>query len=147
MGGYDCAIIDSAKDGDVCVAWETDYSIENIYTRMNIYAECEQQNSGNSCAINACTVELNFIFILFEKYFMNSYPATEYRHSFGFDPRMECHGKESKVRALEDRFEQQSPVAADSAGPGLRKVSNTPGIVKEKAQMECCGNYPYRHPY
>merc|ERR1712226_904052 len=108
--GYDCAMLDAKAAGEPeCIAWETEYSIENIYTRMNIYAECEVQNRGNLCAINACAVELNFIFFLFEKYFMNSYPAIDFRHDLGFRPQVACHGKESRFRKLEDRLESTSP--------------------------------------
>lgn len=152
--GYDCAMIDAKANGEPeCIAWETEYSIENIYTRMNIYSECKVQNKGNLCAINACTVELNFIFFLFEKYFMNSYPALDNRHSLGFNPATTCHSKESKLRSLE---EAEYGVTGKNKRKGNDRGNDDDDddsadveepIVEEKPVMECCGEYPYRHPY
>jgi hypothetical protein len=146
--GYDCAMMDARTAGEPeCIAWETEYSIENIYTRMNIYSECQVQNKGNLCAINACTVELNFIFFLFEKYFKNSYPALDYRHSLGFDPQATCHSKESKLRTLEDAEFGVSGKKKGSRGDVIDDDEIEERMVREKPVMECCGEYPYRHPY
>jgi len=146
--GYDCAMMDARAKGEPeCIAWETDYSIENIYTRMNIFSECKVQNKGNLCAINACTIELNFIFFLFEKYFMNSYPALDYRHSLGFNPSTTCHSKESKLRSLEvAEFGGGNKRRGNGRGNDDDENDEEP-IVQEKPVMECCGEYPYRHPY
>merc|ERR1711981_908173 len=129
--GYDCAMIDNGDDG-TCIPWEQDYSIFQIYSRMNVFQECTKQNKGNDCAIRSCTIELNFIFFLFEKYFQNHFPHRMNRHENGFVPNDECLPKTDYGEYYEDQIDV------------LFSESSNRGFVEpEDGKHACCGSKTY----
>lgn len=161
---YDCAVLDAQDKGEECVAWDVDYSIFQIYTRMHIYDECYAQNAGNNCAVNACAIELNFIFFLFERYFQNEYPDTDqFSHAKGFDGRVGCglsylvereaqgqewlagqEGEANRPKTEEEEEELEEEAVDYWEADMLRR---TYIMDKPKREKQCCGQYPYRFTF
>jgi len=123
--GYECAEIDSAQEGETCVASQLNYNKVFLNFVINpssdvISDACEAANGGVNCASRACAVELGFLrdwWVLQQQFFFGilDNEASTYKHkAFGgsFDPEESC----LTMRG-------------------------------ETSQKECCGNYPLRFPF
>jgi len=115
--GYECAIRDSEDEGLACTPWEVDYNAGTGSGKV-LYNNCLEQNSNNTCAARACTVELNFVETMFA-YLLGGTGISyaDYSHAQGFDPSVDV---------------------------GCPVKKGSPGASASKA---CCGSYPRRFPY
>ena len=110
--GYECAIFDTAREGQHCVPWRIDYNpalnLGNEFRQLEY--ECRRKNPGNNCGIRACAVETFFILNIFSAFFGEYQFDPIPKHSYGiFDPVTEC--------------------------PALKGG-------KGKREKDCCGEYP-----
>lgn len=91
--GYECAMIESETETASCVPWSTDYVSGYSVGVDLLYDECRLRNLGDQCAINACTIEGNFVLSMFDSVVGNigiDVINENYLHAEGFDPTENC---------------------------------------------------------
>jgi hypothetical protein len=93
--GYECAMRDAEDEGSTCVPWEVAYTSAVGGSGLTIAEECANVNSGNNCAIRACTVEGSFMANLLDVFISGNGINNDNRHSNGFDQATVCATKKN----------------------------------------------------
>jgi hypothetical protein len=94
--GYECAMRDAEDEGTTCVPWEVVYTSALGGSGLSVAEECAQVNSGNNCAIRACTVEGSFVGNLLDAFIGGGATINnDNRHSNGFDVSTGCTVKKN----------------------------------------------------
>jgi len=94
--GYTCIIMDAADAGMTCVPWEISYNsafgngLPSGLTMEGLKAECDLQNTPDTCESWTCRVEGWFL----QQYFAYSVNGGQinnsFMHSNGFSPKADC---------------------------------------------------------
>lgn len=94
--GYECAMRDAEDEGTTCVPWEVSYTSAIGGSGQSVAEECATVNSGNNCAIRACTVEGSFVGNLLDAFIGGGASINnDNRHSNGFDVASSCATKKN----------------------------------------------------
>jgi hypothetical protein len=128
--GYECAMRDAEDEGTTCVPWEVTYTSALGGSGLSVAEECAQVNSGNNCAIRACTVEGSFVGNLLDAFIGGGAQINnDNRHSNGFDVATGC------------------PVKKNGGGPSNKACcGNYPDRFPFKTiggDRQCCGSRTY----
>lgn len=149
---YTCVRIDEREiNGKSCQPGQVSYNRPtgtNAATKSQ-EIQCEQNNNGDSCKINTCKCETQFIASLIKMFFdPKEVFEPEWLHSKGeFDPNT-CGPLPPHARGLngdDDENDDEDPQEAIGVGNGSRHIPT--GIEKANGRRSCCGDYPHRKPY
>jgi len=94
--GYECAMRDAEDEGTTCIPWEVQYDAAlGGNDEDDMFVQCTAANSGNNCAIRACTIEGTFVANLLDVFVSGGQINPANQHENGFDPAVECITKKN----------------------------------------------------
>lgn len=111
--GYECSMLDDPT----CVPYDVQYNRPNVFfigSRDQIRSTCEALNTGDQCNIDACTVETNFVFMIFNAQSPSDDENQHKSDGTGFDIEANCpisrgnNGEKSCCGDYPDRFPYKS---------------------------------------
>lgn len=111
--GYECSMLDDPT----CLPYDVQYNRPNVFFIGNqdqIRPICETMNSGNQCHIDACTVETNFVFSIFNAQDPGQDSFQHRSDGSGFDIEANCpinrgaNGEKSCCGEYPNRFPYKS---------------------------------------
>merc|ERR1712080_455586 len=92
---YRCAALDAREEGDICVPWQTDYTLDVEHKNKGIYKQCQRSNNDDDCEFHTCCCEMDFLSKLFDLFFQSAWTGQQpynkwNKHSKGFDYENRC---------------------------------------------------------
>lgn len=86
-----CIDVQGTTDGTgSCNPLTKSYQIGSQFQGVNIWDECTSSNSGDTCAQQVCSCEVQFVSQLLGALFDNTVYDTTKKHSEGFSPESSC---------------------------------------------------------
>ena len=145
---YTCVRLDEKENSNTCLPGKVQYnrpvSLDEEAQQQAI--SCEKANEGDSCKINTCRCETQFISKLISFFFDPEHIfEPEYKHDKKvFDPNS-CGPLPPHLRGLDgdDNDDQDHP--NDYGNGGYRGINNI--LKNPQGERQCCGEYPDRKPY
>lgn len=117
---YKCIVMDGEDAGETCSPGYQNYTIparKDILSK-GITHSCFEANAGNLCAQRTCCCDTQLTDGIINLFFAGISFDTQYKHSEGFEPSMNCN---------------PNPTGPKCTAPDC--------------EVKCCGNYPDRYTY
>lgn len=146
---YQCVRLDERENNEnpkTCAPGEVAYnrpvSLNKEAHEMQI--ACAKENQGDSCKINTCQCETQFISRIISFFFENHRFEPQYKHDKGlFNPNDSCGPLPPNWRNIDGEEDKDHP---NDYGNGNAHW-NGYGQKNPQGTRQCCGQYPDRKPY
>lgn len=128
LQAYECVEMDSAAEGETCVAHDTSYNDANINfmnnpTDADILQACKDSNGGvENCAVRTCTIEVAFL--------RDWWPIQQQTFSGTFDNELARYRHTNTDGSANFDYDTECQIIKGAA-----------------SEKQCCGSYPGRFPY